>query len=293
MLRPLVPLLGLNSDASSRLHANCTTAPITPTNCTSQSSPPGSPRPKRKHGLHCPSTCSPHHVGHGGRPGNQAQPYISTLFARLPPLPSSLTTPLGSQIHHKNLKTFFESLEISSRTLSIICASIFLPRHSFRHSFNNCFPSIPIRPTQRQEKPPTAAMFKRSIRSTDRVDKVVKLKKSYRDPAKLSKLQKSFDQSPPVGRYVAGACLPSQTRLMAADEIVRSTLTSPIMTFTVGKEGRLFAAHEDVLSLSPFFAAACRGQFLEAESKRIDLPDEEPEIFSCVLEYLYVCLPVP
>ncbi|PMD22365.1 hypothetical protein NA56DRAFT_702724 [Hyaloscypha hepaticicola] len=130
-------------------------------------------------------------------------------------------------------------------------------------------------------------MFKRSIRSTDRVDKVVKLKKSYRDPAKLSKLQKSFDQSPPVGRYVAGACLPSQTRLMAADGYVRSTLTSPIVTFTVGKEGRLFAAHEDVLSLSPFFAAACRGQFLEAESKRIDLPDEEPEIFSCVLEYLY------
>ena len=135
-------------------------------------------------------------------------------------------------------------------------------------------------------------MFMRSFRSADRVDKVVKLKKSYRDPAKLSKLQKSFDQSPPVGRYVAGACLPSQTRLMAADELVRSTLTSPIVTFTVGKEGRLFAAHEDVLSLSPFFAAACRGQFLEAESKRIDLPDEEPEIFSCVLEYLYVCLPV-
>jgi hypothetical protein len=69
------------------------------------------------------------------------------------------------------------------------------------------------------------------------------------------------------------------------------SLTSPIVTFTVGKEGRLFAAHEDVLSLSPFFAAACRGQFLEAESKRIDLPDEEPEIFSCVLEYLYVRLP--
>ena len=71
----------------------------------------------------------------------------------------------------------------------------------------------------------------------------------------------------------------------------RSTLTSPIVTFTVGREGRLFAAHEDVLSNSPFFAAACRGQFLEAQSKRIDLPDEEPEIFSCVLEYLYVRLP--
>jgi len=108
-------------------------------------------------------------------------------------------------------------------------------------------------------------MFKRSFRSNDRVEKVVKLKKSYRDPAKLAKLQKSFDESPPVG----------------------STLTSQIVTFTVGVEGRLFAAHEDVLSLSPYFAAACRGQFLEAQSKRIDLPDEEPEIFSCVLEYLY------
>jgi hypothetical protein len=110
-------------------------------------------------------------------------------------------------------------------------------------------------------------MFKRSYsyRTNERTDKVVKLKKSTRDPAKLSKLQRSFEQAPPVG----------------------GTLTSPIVTFTVGKEGRLFAAHEDVLSLSPFFAAACRGQFLGAQSKRIDLPDEEPEIFSCVLEYLY------
>ncbi|TVY75667.1 hypothetical protein LSUE1_G004875 [Lachnellula suecica] len=108
-------------------------------------------------------------------------------------------------------------------------------------------------------------MFKRSFRTNDRVEKAVKLKKSSRDPAKLAKLQKSFDRSPPVG----------------------STLTSQIVTFTVGKEGRLFAAHEDVLALSPFFAALCRGQFLEAQSKRIDLPNEEPEIFSCVLEYLY------
>jgi len=104
-------------------------------------------------------------------------------------------------------------------------------------------------------------MFKRSFRSNDRVEKSVKPKKSYRDPGKLSKLQQSIE-SP-------------------------STLVSPIVTLTVGREGRLFAAHEDVLCLSPFFAAACRGKFLEAESKRIELPDEEPEIFSCVLEYLY------
>ena len=130
-------------------------------------------------------------------------------------------------------------------------------------------------------------MFKRSFRSNDRVEKAVKLKKSYKDPAKLSKLQRSFDQSPQVGRYAAYS---SPEELRGAD-MMNSTLTSPIVTFTVDSEGRLFAAHEDVLSLSPFFAAAIRSQFLEAESKRIDLPDEEPEIFSCILEYLYVSFP--
>jgi hypothetical protein len=134
----------------------------------------------------------------------------------------------------------------------------------------------------------------RSFRSQDRVEKVVKLKKSYRDPAKLAKVQQSFEvrpsgshsspavgagRSPPVGSV--GARSPhGQDR--------DAHLTSPIVTFTVGKEGRLFAAHEDVLSASPFFAKACRGQYRsDALSKRIDLPDEEPEIFSCVLEYLY------
>ena len=161
--------------------------------------------------------------------------------------------------------------------------------HSFRHSFNR-LPLHPDKTHPQRQDTPTAAMFKRSFRSNDRVEKAPKLRKSYRDPAKLSKLQRSFDRGPPVGRYVT--CL-SRTRLSHTDMCANSprSLTSPIVTFTVGREGRLFAAHEDVLSLSPFFAAACRGQFLEAESKRIDLPDEEPEIFSCVLEYLYVRLP--
>jgi len=55
----------------------------------------------------------------------------------------------------------------------------------------------------------------------------------------------------------------------------------------VGRDSRLFAAHEDVLCHSPFFASALRGQFFEANTRRINLPDEEPEIFSCILEYLY------
>ena len=66
-----------------------------------------------------------------------------------------------------------------------------------------------------------------------------------------------------------------------------SNLTSPIITLCIGPEQRLFAAHEDVLAASQFFAAICRGQFLESASKRVDLPEEIPEIFSSVLEYLY------
>lgn len=70
-------------------------------------------------------------------------------------------------------------------------------------------------------------------------------------------------------------------------ESVSPSLTSAIVTMVVGADQRLFAAHEDVLCHSPFFAEALRGQFFESTNRRIDLPTEEPEIFSCVLEYLY------
>ncbi|RMZ67495.1 btb poz [Pyrenophora seminiperda CCB06] len=63
--------------------------------------------------------------------------------------------------------------------------------------------------------------------------------------------------------------------------------SSAIITISVGREQRLFAAHEDVLSHSPWFQALCNGQFFQPTNKRIDLPDEEPEVFSSILEYLY------
>lgn len=127
-------------------------------------------------------------------------------------------------------------------------------------------------------------MFKRAFRSqhhqqdpSHRVDKTARLKKSsgsvsHRDTEKLSsKLQRSFTAEEGLPPAKPG----------------KSLAPSPIVTLTVGKEGRLFAAHEDVLCQSPFFEAACRGQFLGAQSKRISLPDEEPEVFSAILEYLY------
>jgi hypothetical protein len=68
---------------------------------------------------------------------------------------------------------------------------------------------------------------------------------------------------------------------------VNSTLTSAIITICVGPEQRLFAGHEEILARSPYFQAACKGQFFESNSRRITLPDEQPEILSAVLEYLY------
>ncbi|KAK7738054.1 hypothetical protein SLS63_002387 [Diaporthe eres] len=62
---------------------------------------------------------------------------------------------------------------------------------------------------------------------------------------------------------------------------------SPIVTLVIGHEQRIFAAHEDVLCNSPYFANVLKGQYVEASTKRIALPDESPEIFSSVLEYMY------
>jgi hypothetical protein len=146
-------------------------------------------------------------------------------------------------------------------------------------------------------------MFKRSFRSRDaapsqrdgptvsqmdsqhRVDKSARLTRknvsggSVRDPQKLSKLQRSL-----TGEETS-RMQQSQQAPRYAD---KPPAPSPIVTMTVGREGRLFAAHEDVLCQSPFFERILRGTYaFDAQSKRISLPEEEPEVFSAVLEYLY------
>lgn len=107
-------------------------------------------------------------------------------------------------------------------------------------------------------------MFKRSFHSKERVEKTIRPgKKSFRDQAKL-KIQQRME-SQPAGR----------------------NLISPIVTLIVGRDARVFACHEDVLSMSPFFVAALKGQSYGNGAKQLELPDEEPEVFSSVLEYLY------
>jgi len=66
-----------------------------------------------------------------------------------------------------------------------------------------------------------------------------------------------------------------------------SSLTSPIVTITVGEEQRTFAAHEDVLSMSPWFRVALKDIIPEDGTKQLTLADEEPEVLSCILEFLY------
>ncbi|PHH90906.1 hypothetical protein CDD83_2283 [Cordyceps sp. RAO-2017] len=63
--------------------------------------------------------------------------------------------------------------------------------------------------------------------------------------------------------------------------------SSAIVTLVVGADQRLFAAHEEVLCMSPFFFNTLRGIHPGSSAKRVSLPDEEPQIFSSVLEYLY------
>ncbi|KAI1629923.1 hypothetical protein EDD37DRAFT_618158 [Exophiala viscosa] len=108
-------------------------------------------------------------------------------------------------------------------------------------------------------------MFKRSFNTRDgRIVKSKATKTTYPEHVKR-KMQDSVDEG----------------------SLVASTLTSPIVTLVVGREQRLFAAHEDVLCHSPYFAAELKGQFLESGTKRVELPGEEPEVLSCVLEFLY------
>jgi len=118
---------------------------------------------------------------------------------------------------------------------------------------------------------------KRSFASSkERSGKITKQpKRSFRDSFKQKQMLEKMDarmDSPMVESVSPG---------------VSPKLTSPIVTIIVGPDQRLFAAHEDVLCHSPFFASALRDQFFESNTRRIDLPTEEPEIFSCVLEYLY------
>ncbi|KAI5359634.1 Putative BTB/POZ domain-containing protein [Septoria linicola] len=128
---------------------------------------------------------------------------------------------------------------------------------------------------------------------------VSKRDKSYRDSfshragkSMSSKRQKSFKEYgtskristiQPVVQQPSAQSSPTRT----ASSPTSPNLNSAIVTIAIGPEQRLFAAHEDVLCRSPVFAEQIRKQFFESNGKRIDVPNEMPEVFSAILEYLY------
>ncbi|KAF2100900.1 hypothetical protein NA57DRAFT_65243 [Rhizodiscina lignyota] len=104
---------------------------------------------------------------------------------------------------------------------------------------------------------------------------------------KSSKKAKSSFRDPKVSRRFEEAASTSAQTTPQTTPQTSPSLTSPIITVSVGRDQRLFAAHEDVLSNSSYFQHIIQGQFWEGGPRQISLPDEEPEIFSSVLEYLY------
>ncbi|KAK5284387.1 hypothetical protein LTR40_000407 [Exophiala xenobiotica] len=65
-------------------------------------------------------------------------------------------------------------------------------------------------------------------------------------------------------------------------------LSTPIVTFVVGKEKREFYAHQGILvSSSPYFKSCLEGGFKEATTKRIELPEDDVSGFKLLITWLY------
>ncbi|WDK11345.1 hypothetical protein CGRA01v4_02624 [Colletotrichum graminicola] len=120
--------------------------------------------------------------------------------------------------------------------------------------------------------------------------------KSFSKSHKASKSSSSFSKSSGVSkhrhesRHSRRPTTATTSSTATEDTAMGNNLTSAIITLVVGTEQRLFAAHEDILCASPFFQNILRSPYSTdagTGAKRVALPDEEPEIFSSVLEYLY------
>jgi hypothetical protein len=66
-----------------------------------------------------------------------------------------------------------------------------------------------------------------------------------------------------------------------------SRYSSAIIPVRVGPHAETFPIHRDILCKSEYFRRALDGEFKEAGDQAIDLPEEDPDIFSFVVAYLY------
>jgi len=112
--------------------------------------------------------------------------------------------------------------------------------------------------------------------------------KSFSKGHRLGRSSSSLSKEAGISkrRHESSRRRPTTSNSMSVDYPSENSI-SAIVTLVVGQEQRIFAAHENVLGVSPFFQAVLQNQMMDSQSKKISLPDEEPEIFSSILEYLY------
>lgn len=75
------------------------------------------------------------------------------------------------------------------------------------------------------------------------------------------------------------------TYIHVANHTLRQ-LTSPIIKLVVGSDNTEFNVSQYILCKLPFFQAALQGQFREASEKLINMPEDDPEIVSKLVEVL-------
>ncbi|KAL8646350.1 MAG: hypothetical protein Q9226_006898, partial [Calogaya cf. arnoldii] len=60
-----------------------------------------------------------------------------------------------------------------------------------------------------------------------------------------------------------------------------------MFTLIVGPAGNSFTAHAAYLSQSPVFEKMCNGEFKKGQTSEIELPEDDPEVISALIQYLY------
>ena len=81
----------------------------------------------------------------------------------------------------------------------------------------------------------------------------------------------------------------SKQALRSLSANLKRILASSIFTITAkdGGDGKLLA-YRGILERSPVFAAMCNGPFTEAESRKINLPDDDFFLVVCLIQQLYI-----
>ncbi|KAI9879324.1 MAG: hypothetical protein M1830_008845 [Pleopsidium flavum] len=81
--------------------------------------------------------------------------------------------------------------------------------------------------------------------------------------------------------------MPATQTLPNSEALPDKSGSSAVFSLSVGPEKRPLFAHQSVLSQSPVLARFCQPGFRESEVMHIDLPEDDPDVFGRLLEYLY------